>query len=111
MAREWHAPRVHDVPAALPPALPAHTAPSLDSPLRQPGTYLSAHREVNHLEPPDDINVLVAISHKAFPMNATDAYWEKYRLGEVFNIKVDLRVQVPSRPDRAAAEDLVAKAH
>src|SRR5213078_1291207 len=60
---------------------------SLDSPLRQPVTYLAVHRELNHLEPPDDINVLVAISHKSFPMNATDAYWEKYRLGEVFNIK------------------------
>jgi len=60
---------------------------SLDSPLRQPITYLAVHRELNHLEPPDDINVLIAISHKSFPMNATDAYWEKYRLGEVFNIK------------------------
>lgn len=60
---------------------------SVDSPLRQPGTYFSAHREVSHLEPPDDINVLVGISHKAFPMNATDALWEKYRLGEHWNIK------------------------
>jgi osmotically inducible protein OsmC len=32
-------------------------------------------------------------------------------IGEVFNIKVDLRVHVPSLPDQAAAEDLVAKAH
>jgi hypothetical protein len=60
---------------------------SVDSPLRQPVTYLTAHREISHLEPPDDINVLVAISHKAFPMNATDALWEKYRLGEIWNIK------------------------
>jgi hypothetical protein len=60
---------------------------SVDSPLRQPVTYLSAHREVSHLEPPDDINVLVAISHKAFPMNATDALWNKYKLGETWKIK------------------------
>ena len=60
---------------------------SVDSPLRQPVTYLMAHREVSHLEPPDDINVLVAISHKAFPMNATDALWEKYKLGENWDIK------------------------
>jgi hypothetical protein len=60
---------------------------SVDSPLRQAVTYFSAHREVSHLEPPDDINVLVAISHKAFPMNATDALWEKYKLGEQWNIK------------------------
>ena len=59
---------------------------SIDSPLRQPVTYLGAHREVSHLEPPDDINVLVAISHKAFPMNASDALWEKYTLGKVWNI-------------------------
>jgi hypothetical protein len=58
-----------------------------DMPLRQPVTYLAAHREVNHLEPPDDINVLVGISHRAFPMNANDAMWEKYRLGELWNIK------------------------
>ena len=60
---------------------------SVDSPLRQPVTYFSAHRDVSHLEPPDDINVLVGISHKAFPMNASDAMWEKYKLGETWNIK------------------------
>ena len=60
---------------------------SVDSPLRQPVTYLAAHREVSKLEPPNDINVIVAISHKAFPMNAGDALWEKYKLGEVFGIK------------------------
>jgi hypothetical protein len=51
------------------------------------GTYLSAHREINRLEPPNDINVIMGISHKAFPMNATDALWEKYALGEVWGIK------------------------
>jgi len=60
---------------------------SVDSPLRQPVTYLAAHREVSHLEPPNDINVIVAISHKAFPMNAPDAIWAKYQLGEHWGIK------------------------
>jgi hypothetical protein len=60
---------------------------SIDSPLRQPVTYLAAHREVSKLEPPNDVNVLVAISHKAFPMNASDALWEKFKIGEIFNIK------------------------
>jgi hypothetical protein len=60
---------------------------SVDSPLRQPVTYLAAHREISKLEPPNDINVLVAISHKAFPMNASDALWEQYKLGEVWGIK------------------------
>ena len=60
---------------------------SVDTPLRQPMTYLTAHRQISNIEPPDDLNVLVAISHKAFPMNAVDALWEKYRLGEFWNIK------------------------
>src|SRR5262249_57294219 len=60
---------------------------SVDSPLRQPVTYMAAHREISKLEPPNDINVLVAISHKAFPMNASDALWEQYKLGEVWGIK------------------------
>jgi hypothetical protein len=60
---------------------------SVDSPLRQPVTYFAAHREVSRLEPPDDINVIVAISHKAFGMNASDALWEKYKIGEHWGIK------------------------
>lgn len=60
---------------------------TMDMPLRQPITYLSAHREVNHLEPPDDINIVIGISHRAFPMNASDAMWEKYKLGELWKIK------------------------
>jgi hypothetical protein len=60
---------------------------SVDSPLRQPVTYLTVHRDVSHLEPPDDINVICAISHKAFPMNATDALWEKYKIGDHWGIK------------------------
>jgi intracellular sulfur oxidation DsrE/DsrF family protein len=59
---------------------------SSDSPLRQPGTYLAAHRELNHLEPPDDLNVIMGVSHRAFPMNANDAMWQKYRLGELWHI-------------------------
>lgn len=60
---------------------------SADTPLRQVVSYLVAHREVNKLEPPDDINVAVGISHKAFPMSASDALWEKYALGEQWGIK------------------------
>lgn len=57
------------------------------SPLRQPFNYLAAHRQVSHLESPDDINVIMGISRRAFPMNAPDVLWEKYKLGERFNIK------------------------
>ena len=59
---------------------------SVDTPLRQVVTYLSAHQMVNKLDPPDDINVVVGISHKAFPMNASDALWEKYKIGEHWRI-------------------------
>ncbi len=59
----------------------------VDTPLRQVFTYLGAHREINKLDPPHDINVAVGISHKAFPMNASDALWEKYAFGEQWGIK------------------------
>jgi len=61
--------------------------PSLDTPLRQIVTYLAVHLDLNKLEPPDGINVIVGISHKSFPMNASDALWEKYALGEHWRIK------------------------
>jgi hypothetical protein len=60
---------------------------SLDTPLRQVVTYLSVHLDLNKLQPPDDINVAVGISHKAFPMNASDALWEQYAIGEHWRIK------------------------
>jgi hypothetical protein len=60
---------------------------SVDTPLRQAVTYLAAHQQINKLEPPIDINVVIGISHKSFPMNASDALWDKYTLGEVWNIK------------------------
>ena len=60
---------------------------AVDSPLRQPVTYFAGHREVSKLEPPDDVNVIVGISHKAFAMNAGDALWAKYKLGQHWGIK------------------------
>src|SRR5262249_6734160 len=50
-------------------------------------TYFAAHLQVNKLEPPNDVNIVVGISHKAFPMNASDALWEKFKLGEIWNIR------------------------
>jgi hypothetical protein len=57
-----------------------------DTPLRVPMNYLDTFRDVYHLQPPD-INVAVGIARTAFPMNASDALWEKYALGEVWGIK------------------------
>jgi DNA mismatch repair protein MutL len=41
--REWHAPRLHDVPAPMPAALPAPVAPGLDSPLRPLGQVMDGY--------------------------------------------------------------------
>jgi len=59
---------------------------SEDTPLRMPMNYLDAFRDLYHLEPPD-VNVVIGIQRVAFPMNASDALWEKYQLGERWNIK------------------------
>ena len=59
---------------------------SRDTPLRMPMNYLDAFRDVYHLEPPD-VNVVIGIQRVAFPINASDALWEKYTLGERFEIK------------------------
>jgi hypothetical protein len=50
-------------------------------PLRFARNFLDTFRDVNHLEYPD-INTAVGISGPAFPMNASDRLWEKYKLGE-----------------------------
>ena len=50
-------------------------------PLRFARNFLDTFRDVYKLEYPR-INVAVGISGPAFPMNASDRLWEKYRLGE-----------------------------
>jgi len=57
-----------------------------DSPLRVPRNWLNAHKEVYNLEPPQ-VNTIVGITYDAFPMNVTDAIWQKYSLGERWKIK------------------------
>lgn len=50
-------------------------------PLRFVRNFLDTFRDVYHLESPN-INTAVGISGPAFPMNASDRLWQKYRLGE-----------------------------
>jgi hypothetical protein len=50
-------------------------------PLRFARNFLDTFREVYRLEFPD-INTAVGISGPAFPMNASDRLWAKYKLGE-----------------------------
>jgi hypothetical protein len=56
------------------------------SPLRVPRNYLNAHKEVFGLEHPA-INTAVGIARPTYPINATDAIWLKYSLGERWKIK------------------------
>ena len=56
-----------------------------DSPLRQPMNYLDTFRDVYRLEPPD-VNVAIGISNTAFPMNLSDAIWEKFQIGERYKV-------------------------
>jgi hypothetical protein len=50
-------------------------------PLRFARNFLDTFRDVYRLEHPD-INTAVGISGPAFPMNASDRLWVKYKLGE-----------------------------
>ena len=57
-----------------------------DPPLRLPNNYLNMFRDVLHLEGAD-VNVAVGIARTAFPINASDGLWEKFRIGEAWKIK------------------------
>jgi hypothetical protein len=55
-------------------------------PLHIVTNYLDAHREVFNLNFPA-INAVVGIAYAAFPLNASDALWRKYGLGERWQVK------------------------
>ena len=48
--------------------------------------WLDAHQEVFGLKPPD-VNAIIGISMRAFPINCTDRLWSRYELGRRFEIK------------------------
>jgi len=59
---------------------------SIDTPLRVPTNYLDTFREVYRLSPPE-VNVAIGVSRVAFPINASDALWQAFGLGERWDIK------------------------
>ena len=61
---------------SLPDQLPLHIVVN----------YLDAHREVFGLAYPD-INTVVGIARRGFPINAQDALWTKYELGRRWQVK------------------------
>jgi hypothetical protein len=63
-------------------------------PLRFCRNFLDTFRDVYKLEHPG-VNTAVGISGPAFPMNATDRLWEKYKLGERAKI-IDPKTKQPS---------------
>ncbi len=56
-----------------------------DTPLRMVNNYLDTMRDVMHTEGAD-VNAVVGITRIAFPLNASDAIWQKYKLGERWKI-------------------------
>ncbi|HEY3159167.1 MAG TPA: hypothetical protein VGJ78_09440 [Vicinamibacterales bacterium] len=63
-------------------------------PLRFCRNFLDTFRDVYKLEHPG-VNTAVGISGVAFPMNASDRLWEKYKLGERGKI-IDPKTKQPS---------------
>ncbi len=63
-------------------------------PLRYVRNYLDPCRDVFALESPM-VNTTVGISRPAFPINASDAIWQKYKLGERWKI-VDPMTKQPA---------------
>ena len=61
---------------SLPDQLPLHVVVN----------YLDAHREVFGLAYPD-INTIVGIARRGFPINAQDGLWAKYELGRRWQLK------------------------
>jgi hypothetical protein len=59
---------------------------TVDNPLRAVANYLDAMEEIYHLRHPD-VNMVVGIAGKAFPINANDALWAAWKLGERYKIQ------------------------
>jgi hypothetical protein len=55
-----------------------------ESPLRLPNNYMNTLREAF---PDDETIVAVGLAGSAFPVNASDALWQKYTLGERWKVK------------------------
>jgi hypothetical protein len=47
--------------------------------------YLDVHRELSGRQAPD-VNVVLGMNSTSFPINASDALWAKWKLGERYNI-------------------------
>lgn len=64
--------------------------------------YLRAFREVYGLQHPDVVAV-VGIAFKSFPINASDALWERFELGRLWDVRDPMNGK-PARRNIFAAE-------
>jgi len=78
-------------------------------PLRFVRNYLDPYRDVFHLQSPQ-INTAVGISRPAFPINASDTIWQKYKLGERWNIMDPMTKQPAVRNIYLSDGDVSVKA-
>jgi hypothetical protein len=56
-----------------------------DTPLRVPRNWFNAHKEVYALDS-QMLSTVIGIASSGFPINASDAVWQKYSLGERWKI-------------------------
>lgn len=89
--------------------LGSHDLASDPRPLRFARNFLDTFRDVYRLEFPD-INTAVGISGPAFPMNASDRLWAKYRLGERSKIVDPMTKQPAVRNIFLDGPDITVKA-
>lgn len=57
-----------------------------EPPMRVVANWFDSHREIYGLEHPK-LNAILGIAGRAYPINASHAMWEKYRLGERWQLK------------------------
>ena len=89
--------------------LGGHNLEADPRPLRFPTNFLDTFRDVYKLEFPN-VNTAVGISGPAFPMNASDRLWAKYKLGERSRIMDPMTRQPAVRNVFMDAPDIGIKA-
>lgn len=72
----------------------SHDLTADPAPLRFVDHFLDAHKEVLGIEFPE-VNAVIGTMFSAFPINASDAVWEKYKIGERWNI-IDPATKAPA---------------
>ena len=84
-------------------------------PMHVVANWLDAHREIYGLEHPK-VNAVIGIAGRAFPINASDALWARYALGERWKLRDPATEEWATRniyldaPDGSAAARMSVRA-